>query len=77
MAVEITIDYNSDQVIIENSLSETGSKSVLTIGKPRNMTQLQVLIVEIVNAIQPMHGPSIGVIVGKIDEDTRTTVEEW
>lgn len=77
MAVEITIDYNSDEVHLYDENTKPSPLN-LTFNKPKTMKALEVLIIEIVNAIHPIDREfTTGTKLIKIDEDTRTTVEEW
>jgi len=65
--ITITIDYNSDEVILQTK-TETH-----TFDKPKNMKQLENLIYELINSVfEEKH-----ISLGKIDEDTRTTIDEW
>lgn len=75
MAVEITIDYNTDEVHIYDENIKPSPLN-LTFNKPKTMKALEVLIVEILNATvyAKING---GVKLIKIDEDTRTTIDEW
>lgn len=70
--IEITVDCNSDEVIIATN---DGQKDI-TIDKPRNMKQLQDFVYELLNALGS-YTDSRNVKLIRVDEDTRTTIEEW
>lgn len=61
--MKITFDYNSDTITI-NDDDDYKIKG--------DMRKIQNLIVEIMNELDPTD-----VIIEQIDEDVRSTVEEW
>lgn len=62
----ITFDYNSDLVYIDNDEDSAASLH------PRSMRESQDLLVEIFNKLNIKD-----ITIEKIDEDVRTTIEEW
>jgi hypothetical protein len=66
---EITIDYNNDKLIINSN----GIPTTIAIKHPK---EIQRIVYEIINAVFTLVGDR-NVRLIKIDEDTRTTIEEW
>jgi hypothetical protein len=68
---EITIDYNNDKLIINSN----GIPTTIAIKHPIWLT-FKHMIYEIINAVFTLVGERHVRLI-KIDEDTRTTIEEW
>lgn len=61
--MKITFDHNSDTI----TLNDNGDYKI-----KGDMRKIQNLIVEIMNELDPTD-----VLIEQIDEDVRSTVEEW
>jgi hypothetical protein len=70
--IEIEVNMNSDQVIIK---SETGK--VLAEFDVERPHKIQSMLEEIFNRIDAVPQGYLGIRLSKVDEDSRTTVDEW
>lgn len=66
--IEITIDYNNDELVIGGNEVESIVKM-----KVKYPSETLKVIYEVINVIFKAKN----VRLSKIDEDTRTTIEEW
>lgn len=70
---EITIDFNSDEIILGNyDYPNTGSKPPIRVKIPVGMVITQNVLLEIFNYL----GDSEHFRFSRVDEDTRTTIYE-
>lgn len=64
--ITITLNYNSDTLEIDN----LGIKL-----KIKNIHELRLVLIEVINALYDNNDRAL--TLEKIDEDTRTIIEEW